>query len=162
MRILATLLLLAACSAGAGNQGNQVANGGAPAVPGSPPSAPPADRCAAGGDEEHCVSWGASEHMQGVWVTGFEVSNFIPDATQAPGRDDTNWQGTWLTFASGSTPDPSIWTERDRMGGAAVAIDFVGRRSRSGGIYGHLGGANQIVIVDRIISMRVLGPRFRD
>ena len=100
--------------------------------------------------------------MRGVWVTGFEVSNFIPGATQAPGRDDTDWQGTWLTFASGATPDPSIWAERDRLGGAAVAIDFIGRRSRRSGDYGHMGGASQIVIVDRILSLRVLGPRFRD
>ena len=157
MRASTLALLLAACSAGAGNAGNQVANG-----PGTPKAPPTLEGCARGGDEEHCVDWGASEHMQGVWVTGFEVSNFIPNATQAPGRDDTDWQGTWLTFASGATPDPSIWAERDRMGGAAVALDFIGRRSRRSGDYGHMCGAGQIVIVDRIISMRVLGPRFRN
>jgi len=52
MRTLLLPLLLAACSAGAGNAGNQVANGAGPAAP---PGAPPPDRCASG-DEEHLTA----------------------------------------------------------------------------------------------------------
>ena len=152
MRVL-LLLLLAACSAGGGNQ---VANGGGP-------SAPPTGRdCASGGDEETCDALSPAERMRGVWVTGFERSGFIPDATEAPARDDVRAQRIWLTFARGAAPNRSVWAERDSRGGQAFfAIEFVGRRTQGtglGGGYGHLNGAETLVVVDRILSMRVIGP----
>jgi hypothetical protein len=151
MRMLATLLLLAACSAGAGNQ---VANGGAPKAP---PAAPPPDRCAGGGDEEHCVDFGAAERMRGTWITGFEVSNFWAEGEQ--GADGPGRPLTWLTFAAASPPDPALFAQRDRIGGpAAIRIEFIGRRARRPGHYGHLGGAEHLVIVDRIVSTEFLGP----
>jgi hypothetical protein len=154
---MSVLVLLAACSAGGGNQ---VANGGGPSAP--PTAPPPPDRCQSGGNEETCDDLSPAEQMRGVWVTGFERSGFIPDAIDAPGRDDVQAQRTWLTFARGATPDRSVWAERDSRGGQAFfAIEFVGRRSRGpapGGGYGHLNGAENLVVVDRIISLRVLGP----
>ena len=155
--LMSILLLLAACSAGGGNQ---VANGGGPSAP--PAGPPPPDRCQMGGNEEECADLLPAEQMRGVWVTGFERSGFIPDATEAPGRDDVQAQRTWLTFAHGATPDRSVWAERDSRGGQAFfAIEFIGRRSRGpgpGGGYGHLNGAETLVLVGRIISMRVIGP----
>jgi hypothetical protein len=156
MRALSLLLLLAACAPGAGNQ---TTNGSGPPAP---PGSPPPGRCQMGGNEEECVDFLPAERMQGVWVTGFEKSGFLPGATEAPGRDDVLSQRTWLTFARGATPDRSVWAERDSRGGqAAFAIEFIGRRSRGpgpGGGYGHLTGAEALVIVDRIVSLRVLGP----
>lgn len=161
MRSLLSLLMIAACSGGPGNTGNMVANGGGPG--GAPPPVAPGDRCQAGGNEEDCADLLPAEHLSGVWVTGFEQSGFIPGATETPGRDDMRAQQTWLTFARGATPDPSVWAERDKRGGwAAFAIEFEGRRSRglsARGGFGHLNGAQNLVVVDRILSLRILPPR---
>lgn len=163
MRVLAPLLLLAACSAGAGNGSNQLAKEGGPtSPPAAPPAAPPQD-CMNGGYAEDCVPLLPAEHMRGVWVTGFEQSGFIPGATGTPGRDDVRAQDIWLTFARGATPDRSVWAQRDERGGwAAFAIEFEGRRSAGpspNGGYGHLNGAQNLVVVDRIISLRLLPAR---
>lgn len=111
-------------------------------------------------DYEHCADFLPAERMHGVWVTGFEQSAYLPDATAIPARDDPERHRTWLTFADGAAPDPALRAALDKMGTtAAVAVEFDGRRSRSpGNGYGHLGGADQLVIVDRIVSMRILGP----
>lgn len=154
MRRFLPLLLLAACSAGGGNGATQVAGGG----PGA--AAPPQHSCPPGSEPEDCVALLPAEHLQGVWVTGFEQSGFIPGAIDAPGRDDVRAQDTWLTFARGATPDHSLWDQRDARGGwAAFAIEFEGRRSRDRGRYGHLNGAPHLVVVDRILSLRILPPR---
>jgi hypothetical protein len=163
MRILFLLPLLAACSAGGGNAGNEAANGGGPS---GPPTVPPQERCPPGSYEEECVDLLPAETMRGVWVTGFEQSGFIPDATEVPEPNDVRAQQTWLSFADGATPDRSVWAERDRRHGfAAFAIEFVGRRSRGAspnGGYGHLNGAANLVVVQRILSLRVLGPPIRE
>ena len=155
--LTAMLLLLAACSGGARNTGNWIANGGGPAAP------PRITLCEQGPSEADCAPLEAPARMRGVWVTGFEQSGFIPDATETPGRDDVRAQQTWLTFARGATPDRSVWAERDKRGGqAAFAIEFEGRRSHGpspNGGYGHMNGAQNLVVVDRIISLRILPPR---
>jgi hypothetical protein len=152
MRIMAFLpLLLVACSSG----GNVlVANVGSDA---SPPAPPAADRCAHGGADEDCVDFLPAERMRGIWVSGFETSNFVPDATAPPRAGDAGWQAIWLDFARGAAPDRDLQLEAQRLGRAAVAIDFVGRRARIAGSYGHMGSARGLVIVDRIISIRILG-----
>lgn len=96
--------------------------------------------------------FGPAERMRGVWVTGFEQSGFVPDATAIPAVDDPTRSRIWLAFAPGSPPDPAIRAELDKLRTiGAVAIEFVGRRSRGA-------NADRIVMVDRIISMRILGP----
>jgi hypothetical protein len=40
--------------------------------------------------------------------------------------------------------------------GCAVYLDFVGRRTAVQGNYGHLGLANHIVVVDRVLTANVL------
>jgi hypothetical protein len=162
--LLLTAMALAACAPG---DGNALANGqeGKPNLPPvgpvSPPPPPPeGDRCNGSMNYERCADFLPAERMHGVWVTGFEQSSYVPNATAAPAVDDPERHRTWLTFASTGLPDPAIRAELDKLGTtAAVAIEFDGRRalpSRNG--YGHLNGAEQLVIVDRIVSMRILGP----
>ena len=155
MRVSTLALLLAACAPGAGSAGNQVANDGGPGTPKAPP--PPLNRCASGGDEEHCVDFGAPQRMRGHWITGFEVSSFWAEGEQ--GADGPGRPLTWLTFAAASPPDPALFDRRDRAGGpVAIRIEFIGRRARRPGHYGHLGGYEHLVIVDRIISTEFVGP----
>jgi hypothetical protein len=173
MRTGASILAAAALAACAPGNGNSLADGGGdkpplpPVGPVSPPPPPPTppggDRCTTSMDYEHCVDFLPAERMHGVWLTGFEQSSYVANATAAPAIDDPERHRTWLTFASGAYPDPALRAELDKMGTtAAVAIEFDGRRSRGPGRgYGHLGGAENLVIVDRIVSMRVLGPLSR-
>jgi hypothetical protein len=89
--------------------------------------------------------------MSGVWVRGFEQSNFLPGETAVPDMNYAQRDHFWLIFADGVQPDPDFRADFDKVQGtAAAAIEFVGRRSRAR-------GASPVVIVDRIISMRVLG-----
>ncbi len=141
-------LLLSACSQTQPAGGNQAGSVDRPVGPGTD--------CPAGRD---CPDLLPAERMRGVWVTGFERSGFVPDATEAPRYDDPSPNRIWLDFADGSPPDPALRAELDKMRTtAAVALEFIGRRSRGPGNHGHLGGARQLVRVERILSARILGP----
>jgi hypothetical protein len=151
--LLPLLLCLAACSAGAGNGTNQVAGGPAPpAAPVRP--ANPARPCVApllGPEEAVNCDFGAQERLRGVWVRGFEQSNFLSGDTRVPEMGYARRDHYWLILADGVQPDPAFRADFDKVQGtAAAAVEFVGRRSRAP-------GASPVVIVDRIISMRVLG-----
>lgn len=172
MRNVASILAAVALAACAPGNGNAFANGqdGKPPLPPVGPVSPPlppvppgGDRCDGAMDYEHCVDFLPAERMHGVWVTGFEQSSYLPNATGIPAVDDPERHRIWLTFAAGARPDPALRAELDMMRTtAAVAIEFDGRRSRHAGAgYGHLGGADRLVIVDRIVSMRILGPLSR-
>jgi hypothetical protein len=149
MRRFLPILMLAACS---GSAGNQIANGAA--SPASPP-----DRCTDILNYEHCVEFGAAERMRGTWITAFEISSFWAEGEQ--GADGPGRPQTWLTFAAASPPDPALEARLARMddaSAAAVRIEFIGRRARRPGHYGHMGSYEHLVIVDRIISAQILGP----
>ena len=153
LKILLLGTLLASCSAERG----QVAEGQVPAEPRADARAE--DPCRGSFDYEHCAEFLPAERMQGVWVTGFEQSGFIPGPAALPDPADPRRSRIWLDFAAGSPPDPALRRELDAMRTtAAVAMEFIGRRGRHPGRYGHLGGAREVVIVDRIVSMRILGP----
>jgi hypothetical protein len=151
--LIVALLLTASCSeAGQGN----AADAGGPEAP-KPRAPAPAAPCEPAYDYERCVDFRPAERMRDVWITGFERSEFIANAEGLPGQDDHRGADTWLTFANGA-PDPALRRELDDMRTtAAVAMEFVGRRARRPGNYGH-DGAPQLVIVDRILSARILGP----
>jgi len=117
-----------------------------------------ADRCQRPGDYENCVDFLPAERMRGVWISGFERSSFVTGDGTMPDPRRSNLSGTWLTFASGARPDPALRAEMDALRGVAVvSVEFVGRRSRAPGGFGHMGGAEHLVIVDRMISARLLG-----
>jgi hypothetical protein len=149
MRIAAPILLLAACSGGAADEGNQIAR----AEPQPPrPRAEPAGPCVGPimSDILERCNLGPPERLRGVWVTGFERSEFVPGGTGARAKGDPGPRREWLAFAPGVFPDPAVRAEADAMRTTvAVEIEFEGRRARPPGA---------VVVVDRIISMRVLGP----
>ena len=94
--------------------------------------------------------FGPAERMRGVWVTGFERSEYVPGGTGARADGDPGPPRAWLAFAPGVFPDPGLRAELDKLRAtAAVDIDFIGRRARPPGA---------VVVVDRIIAARSLGP----
>ena len=119
----------------------------------------PEAACQGGGEAANCIDFLPAGRMQGVWILGFERSWFVPGAEGVPDPNRTDLSKIWLTFANGALPDPGLRRAMDAQGGVAVvAIEFDGRRSRDVGQYGHMGGADTIVIVDRIVSARLIGP----
>ena len=78
LKILLLGTLLASCSA----EGGQVAEGQVPAEPRADARAE--DPCRGSFDYEHCAEFLPAERMQGVWVTGFEQSGFIPGPPPCP------------------------------------------------------------------------------
>ena len=137
---------LAACSAGAGGENNRIVRQDAPPAPGpgAPCFGPISDEGLA-----RCV-FGPRERLRGVWVTGFERSEFVPGGNGAMAPGDAPAPRDWLAFAPGVTPDPAVRAEADALRGTvAIEIAFEGRRARRPG---------RVTVVDRIISMRVLGP----
>ncbi|MBC7987884.1 MAG: hypothetical protein H7X93_14625 [Sphingomonadaceae bacterium] len=158
---LPTLILLAACSAGgestAGTgQGNRAPSGGDVSANSVTPDP---NGCRTTLNYDGCIEFLPAERMQGVWISGFERSAFAPGEMAIPDPDRSDLDAIWLGFASGGLPDPALRGEMDDLRQTAVvAITFIGRRSREAGDYGHLGGAEHVVIVDRIISARLLGP----
>ena len=86
--------------------------------------------------------------MRGVWVTGFERSEYVPGGTAGEPRA-IRGRRAWLAFAPGAYPDPALRAELDGLRAtAAVDIEFIGRRARPPGA---------VVVVDRIIAARSLG-----
>jgi len=109
-------------------------------------------------DYARCLALLPAEHMEGVWLSGFERSAFLSGAKAIPTEPSGNAEAVWLDFAPTAAPDPALRAEMDRMGGTvAVAVEFDGRRSRDAGHYGPMGGADHVVVVDRIRSARILG-----
>lgn len=138
-------LVLALALAGCSADGSAIANNAA--------QAPPAPRrsCIApvGPSNIGNCDFGPVERMRGVWVTGFELSAFLPGETAIPTNRDPRLNGLSLAFAPGASPDPALRRALDALGTTgAAAIEFDGRRARNG----------EVVIVDRIISQRMLGP----
>lgn len=144
-------LLLALALVGCSADGSAVANHGVANEVAAPSPRQAAGPCAApvGPETIGNCDFGPVQRMRGIWVTGFEVSAFLPGATAMPGRDDARINRLWLTFAPGAYPDPALRRALDslRATGAAM-MEFDGRQARNG----------DVVIVDRIVSARLLGP----
>jgi hypothetical protein len=86
-----------------------------------------------------------------LWGQAFELSRFCP----APARQctyDTPGEEIWLSFA------PNV--RRPKMDEVELrAIEFVGRETLDRGHFGHLGGYDREIIVDRIISLNEIQTR---
>jgi len=98
-----------------------------------------------------CYRLTAPRRMRGVARTGFETGSFYPGRTTLPQADERS--DLWIEL------DPRVLApdvRRSCAEGCAVYLDFIGRRTAVRGRYGHMGLASHIVIVDRVLSARVL------
>lgn len=103
---------------------------------------------------DKCYRMTEPRRMRGVWIDEFEGSRFVPGAR---------------SVAEAERAEPQIWldVETKRIAGLfdpdgpsfdarAFEVDFVGRRTLVAGQYGHLGGSDHTMIMDRLISARPL------
>jgi hypothetical protein len=97
-----------------------------------------------------------AETMRGIWISEFEGSAFYPGMTdpQEALRRHVSKVGpdeaAWLELR---TPSPLLPEQRRPL--HIVALEFIGRRTRYDGAFGHMGFYGRSVIVDRIISAKV-------
>ena len=100
-----------------------------------------------------CMPYSRPERLAGVWVVGFESSNFYPNASSYEETLSLP-EGTWL---DADEPVPQEVTDAGQGAGTrAYSIEFVGRRSLCEWIYGHMGVSPREVVAQRIVSLRPL------
>jgi hypothetical protein len=101
---------------------------------------------------EECFRFSKSQRMQGLWRNQFEGSEFCESSDRRCPDPKT-----------AADPESFIWLElelpagyEDTPPGGLYAIDFVGRRSLGGGMFGHFGVAKHEVLVDRLLSIKLV------
>jgi len=110
-----------------------------------------------------CLPLQPQERMQGVWYSGFEETSFVADATRVPARRIITRAGIEAEarhYVELIVPPAEVdripGDFRSVPGTRAVLISFLGRRAppeRSAD-----GRAmNQVIVVDRLLSARLLG-----
>lgn len=108
---------------------------------------------------DKCYHFDPPRRMRGVWLAEFEGSRFLPNAAAAPAERDLPNDSIWLEI------DEDMLSPADRdvisKHPPAFAIDFVGRRATYPGRYGHGGMSRNLVVVDRLLSMRAIDPPHR-
>jgi len=90
--------------------------------------------------------------MRGLWRNDFESSLFCEDLASEcryPVTQVTFGDFVWLKLAP-----PAGY--QDTPPGGLYAIDFIGRRSIGKGLFGY--GANSEVVVDRLLSIKLIEP----
>jgi hypothetical protein len=107
---------------------------------------------------DQCYKMLPAKRMRGIWLDEFEGSLFFEGMTHPAQviaalrheRDAKLWpHGEWLGWGKAREPETR---PRSRM----VLIDFVGRRTAIPGSYGHLGSTASEVLVDKVLSTKVI------
>ena len=104
-----------------------------------------------GDASEGCFKMEPARRWQGLWRTGFEISRFCPAPAAECQEDIDDSPKIWLTSAA------PIRRPAGPSEASLYALDFVGRKTAFRGGYGHLNGYEHGIVVDRIISIRMVG-----
>lgn len=95
---------------------------------------------------DRCFDMQPPRRWTGLWNDEFEGSRFCPAPAKACSFSSPG-DRVWLTYSEDAGP-PSAQSSGD-----LYAIEFVGRRTLRRGRYGHMGGSQHEVLVDRVISI---------
>ncbi len=97
--------------------------------------------------EDQCFRFAAPRRMHGIWRLGFEFSMFWEngDAAKPPLP-----RGAWLRPPLGQAALPA------GMRPGAYEVELIGRSNLYPGHFGHMGLSPDIVLADRILSLRPL------
>lgn len=106
-------------------------------------------RVIAGLPVDQCFKMTDPQAMHGLWRNSFESSQFCAaPINRCP--TGNNKEFVWLDFG---VPLPGV---EDTPPGGLYEVDFVGRKTAYPGVYD--GGAPEEVIVDRLISIKLIEP----
>jgi len=98
-------------------------------------------------DRSDCFDMMPAQRWSGLWEHGWEWTNFCPDPAK-----ECEWmskRGIWLKFAEGARPKSDIpW--------GLYRIEFVGRRTKVRGNFGHTNAYDHLMVVDRLISIKTI------
>ncbi len=111
---------------------------------------------------DQCYKMDEPRRYKGVWLDAFEGQHFIPEGGSPPEWPDTDPGSTGWTEEFERARLATTWIDVSRVKlaeiprnrGARRLIEFVGRRTKYPGAYGHMGMSGQEIIVDRVISLR--------
>jgi hypothetical protein len=112
---------------------------------------------------------GAVHHFSGVWLYEFEGSTFLEGARKVPAKRPTHSQEAWLDYhpdqdhPNGDVGHSSKDAYDLKKGCYPIypfAVTFRGRKVTRPLGSGHLGNYASEMKVDRMLSMRSLGPSF--
>ena len=101
-------------------------------------------------NDPDCYEMLPAQRWSGLWEHGWEWTNFCPEPAQT-----CDWmakRGTWLTLADNVELGADIPDGVHR-------IEFVGRRTKVPGNFGHTASYEHLMVVDRIISLDPLNPK---
>lgn len=96
-------------------------------------------------DDPDCFEMMPAQRWSGLWERGWEWTNFCPDPAT-----ECDWmakRGTWLIFAKDAYRGPA---QPDGL----YRVEFVGRRTKVPGNFGHMNSYDHLMVVDRLISIR--------
>jgi hypothetical protein len=109
---------------------------------------------------DQCYKMLPPKRYRGVWLDEFEGSAFFEGARGAGevraaiARRSDAWPSSqvWLDWPEngGATALPTKTSANARL----VVMDFVGRRTVYAGSYGHMGGSQHEILVDRMLSAK--------
>lgn len=118
--------------------------------------------------DRESVQWGSSRRFRGLWIAGFEASEFIEGAAtlaDARRRSPTR-SAIWFEYDDRTEGADRLSAAAKSYAGRVMQVEFEGRMTVGPRIvspgapplgYGHLGGSAREVLVDRVINVRDIG-----
>lgn len=112
-----------------------------------------------------CVELLPPEVIRGTWFVGLEESSFLPEGQSLPAVRVVSDHATPLEMATwldvgwpeqdeilGNVPEPAGEGDSNRY-----TVEFLGRRARHAGHYGHMGLSQHLIVMDRMLSIAPAG-----
>lgn len=110
-------------------------------------------------DTDKCFKMMPRARWRGLWARGFELSRFCPAPASSCSYDTPGneiWLSQLATIPIRADVAGKLYSIR------LFTIDFIGRRTRYRGRYGHLGQSSHEIIVDRVVSVSEVPQRTAD
>lgn len=105
----------------------------------------------------HCRPMTAPQRIRGVWITAFEELSFLKGETRVPDPNDPRRYVDMIEFDRASAIHMA-GRQPSNPNGEAYLLTFIGRRTRDPVGVDCLGDATFGYVVDRLLSVRYLGP----
>ena len=97
-------------------------------------------------ETDQCFEMMPQRRWTGLWRNAFEESIFCADEPERVAAEcPTGPGGTWLEPEGGTMPDQALYR-----------LEFIGRRTAQPAHFGHMGMNDHEIVVDRMISKRLV------